>query len=584
MDFGFSINNLTTIEGVLQVNLGGSVYPNSCYYSGPSPASTLRFANTVDYQVNAGDYTWGAGALYSGLPGIPYNVEVNNTGTDLNVNTSRGVRNNLTITDGTLTLAMGIGDFNVGGNWTRTGSASAFSPGNNTVILDGNADQTITCTASSNKETFFGLDISNNDLTPEVILAGSTSIEATYQLYLTSGIITTGSNEVYVSNIFNGAIIFQPSNASANSWINGNLRRKLTIGNYDFPVGTSVTASAAGYELISLNFSSNSNVDNLLVSFTIDNSSSSSNEPYSVIVNSTPITDRLNAGWWTIRPYDAALGLVGLPNCSYDIFLNERGHTNSQLNPQEYAVIKRDASYCYDMCATAWTQCGVHNNFTQTEAGGTAHAERSGYTCNSFSDWSIGFAPVILPIELTTFDVTSSDDDAILTWLTAAEYNSDFFAVERSTDGINFGEIGRVTAAGQSSLMRNYSFIDYSISELAVTKIYYRLRMVDLDQSYKYSEVRLVDLNGSMEHDVIVVYPNPFTDNANILWNAFADASAAIQLVDVAGRVIVEKHFEISQGANVISPFEIHSLAAGVYFLHIISGREVLCQKLVKEK
>ena len=165
-------------------------------------------------------------------------------------------------------------------------------------------------------------------------------------------------------------------------------------------------------------------------------------------VNGTAITDRLNAGWWTIRPYDAALSLVGSPNCSYDIFLNERGHTNSQLSPQQYAVIKRDASYCYDACATAWTQCGFHNNVTQTEIGGTAHAERSGFTCTSFSDWAIGFAPVVLPIELTTFDVASTTD-AILTWLTAADTTVISSRWKEITDGINF-RIGTVDAAGYS--------------------------------------------------------------------------------------------------------------------------------------
>jgi hypothetical protein len=84
MDFGISAGtNLTTIQGVLEVNLGGSVEPNACFYSA-SPASTLRFTNTVDYQVNASDHTWASGSIFSGLPGIPYNVEINSTGTGVN--------------------------------------------------------------------------------------------------------------------------------------------------------------------------------------------------------------------------------------------------------------------------------------------------------------------------------------------------------------------------------------------------------------------------------------------------------------------------------------------------------------------
>ena len=75
MDFG--ANNPVTINGILQIAVGGSVYPNACNYG---INSTLRFANTVDYQVNSTDITWASGAIDSGLPGIPYHVEIVNAG------------------------------------------------------------------------------------------------------------------------------------------------------------------------------------------------------------------------------------------------------------------------------------------------------------------------------------------------------------------------------------------------------------------------------------------------------------------------------------------------------------------------
>lgn len=584
LDFG--TGNLGTINYILRINNGGAIVGNAAYYA---QGSKLIFSTGTPYDILATQQSWETGTLGT-TPGVPWDVEVNTAATYVRTsdNLNRCVRNNFSILNGTFELgAPGflLCNLTVGGNWTRNNSGTAFIPNQNRVTFNSSVNaapqlQTLTVSGGGN-ETFYDLE-ENNSLGLD--LASSTNAWVSNHLYLTMGLINTGANEVYLTSNSPAAITFDASNNAADSWINGYLRRKTATGNYGFPVGTSATASAAGYELITLNFSSNVNVDNLRVSFTVDNTSSSSNEPYAVTVNGTPVTDRLNAGWWTTRPYDAALSLVGSPNCTYDVFLDERGHTNSQLNPQQYAIIKRDASYCYDACATAWTQCGTHNNVTQTETGGTAHAERSGFTCNSFSDWAIGFALIILPIELITFDVILNNGDALLTWLTAAEYNSDFFAIERSTDGIFFTQIGTLKAAGYSAQPVKYSFSDYGLHELGVNKVYYRLRMVDLDQSFKYSEVREVDLNGDMEHDILVVYPNPFLDNVNILWNAFADASATIQLVDVAGRIMIEKQIEISQGANVISLPELTSFSSGVYFLNIFSGREVLFQKLVKEQ
>ena len=583
-EIDFGAGNLSTINYIFRINVGGAVVGNAAYYA---QGSKLIFSLGTVYDLVATQQSWETGTLGT-TPGVPWDVEVNLASTDVRIsdNLDRCVRDNISILNGTFELgATGFlaSNLTVGGNWTRNNSGTAFIPNQNKVTFNSSVNaasqlQTITMNGGGN-ETYYDLEENNS---PGLTLSGTTDAYVTNHLYLTSGLVNTSGNEVYVTNTAAASITFDASNGSADSWIDGYLRRKVTTGSYDFPVGVSTIAAAAGYELMTLNFTSNTNVDNLQMSFTTD--VSPLNEPYSVTVNGTPLNNRLNAGWWTVRPYNAALALIASPVCNYNVSLYERGQSNSQADPAQYAVIKRDASYCFDACATSWTQCGVHINSTQWEAGGTAYAARSGFTCNSFSDWAIGFADIILPIEITTFDVMPDNADAILTWITSAELNSDFFGVERSTDGITFNQIGIVKAAGQSVVPRKYSLVDHAIRELAVPKIYYRLRMVDLDQSYNFSEVRLVDLNNPSQGDAIVVYPNPFDDQLNILWNAATDESASISLSDVAGRILIEKQISIVQGANVISLNEIPSFAEGVYFLHIFSGKEVLTQKLVRKR
>ncbi|HYV92820.1 MAG TPA: T9SS type A sorting domain-containing protein [Chitinophagales bacterium] len=582
-EIDFGTGNLSTINYILRINNGGNVTGNAAYYA---QGSKLIFSTGTLYDIVATEQSWESGTLGT-TPGVPWDVEVNSASTDVRIsdNLDRCVRNNIGILNGTFESgAPGFlsGNLTVGGNWSRNNVGTSFVPNQNIVTFNSSVNaalqlQTITMNGGGN-ETYYDLEENNS---PGLTLTGTTKVYVTDHLSLTKGLMNTSGNEIYITNDAANAITFDAVNSSADSWVNGYLRRKITTGSYDFPVGVSFTGAAAGYELMSLNFNSNTNIDNLLVSFTTDGSPL--NEFYNVMVNGTPITDRLNAGWWTVTPYNAALAPVAAPDCNYNVFLNERGYNNGQPDPQDYAVIRRNASYCYDICLTDWIQCGLHDNATQWEAAGTAHAERSAFTCNSFGDWAIGTSVMVLPIELTTFEVAPSSTDAILTWHTAAEYNSDFFAVERSIDGINFKQIGTVTAAGHSTLPGNYSFIDHDITLLGVTKIYYHLRMVDLDQSYQYSEVRLVDVNASVGNDAISVYPNPFSNQVNILWNSFADASAVIQLADITGRILIDKQLSLVQGANLISLSELPSLPDGIYFIHIISGREVRSEKLVKK-
>jgi hypothetical protein len=248
-----------------------------------------------------------------------------------------------------------------------------------------------------------------------------------------------------------------------------------------------------------------------------------------------------------------------------------------------YAVIKRNASYCYDNCITSWTDCGVHNNSTQSEINNTAHAERSGFSCNSFSDWAIGFGQVILPVELISFDAVMNANNAILTWTTLSEYNTDYFAVERSTDGVHYNQVGIVGSSGNATSASNYFFTDYAINELAVNIVYYRLRVVAFDHTFSYSDVRLLNVNGTSSSDFIAIYPNPFLDEIQVLWNSPTEGTSTFQMTDVTGRILIEKQIAVSQGSNHLLLHDFSVLNAGVYFLSIISGKEILTEKVLKE-
>ncbi len=98
---------------------------------------------------------------------------------------------------------------------------------------------------------------------------------------------------------------------------------------------------------------------------------------------------------------------------------------------------------------------------------------------------------VALPVELTKFNVSKTDDKILLDWQTASEINNDRFEIERSTDANRFSSIGKVKGEGNSQRINDYSFID---DQPMQGENYYRLKQIDIDGAFAYSEVVSIEV------------------------------------------------------------------------------------------
>ncbi len=208
---------------------------------------------------------------------------------------------------------------------------------------------------------------------------------------------------------------------------------------------------------------------------------------------------------------------------------------------------------------------------------GILYAQFDGITSFSGGTYSTGVGPGSpLPLALINFDVKRSGKINQLNWSTSQELNTRSFVIERSADGHNFSSIGEVDAAGNSNIIRNYSFVD---NTPAPGINYYRLRMVDIDNSSKYSAIRSLRNEGLVD---VAVYPNPAKELLNIKIIADKADKAEVTITDISGKIIETKMVALSQGTNLV-PVNINKFSAGAYVLKITLSDDVVIRKFNKQ-
>ena len=170
-----------------------------------------------------------------------------------------------------------------------------------------------------------------------------------------------------------------------------------------------------------------------------------------------------------------------------------------------------------------------------------------------------------LPVVLTNFSATlGADNSVVVTWSTQQEVNSSYFSVERSSNGAGFSPIGTVAAKGNSALVSSYSFTDNS-AQNGVS--YYRLKMVDLNGSYVYSPVSVVNSDRVQN---LSVFPNPASNYLYITLGGSVPTTS-VRLIDLTGKILLEQRLNSSTLNSTIS-MPVSNYARGIYILQAIKA------------
>lgn len=187
-----------------------------------------------------------------------------------------------------------------------------------------------------------------------------------------------------------------------------------------------------------------------------------------------------------------------------------------------------------------------------------------------------GSCYIVLPVKLQEFKGRQQDSVHILSWKTTQEQNMQEYIVERQTTGTVFKPIGTQAARGSQGLMQ-YDFKDVSPQ---AGPNYYRLKMLNQDGSFTYSEiVMLKKKSGSFDYSV---FPNPASDGLNIQFDQQGKANYTMSMYNLANQLVWQKAVTVN-GNQMITIPRPATLPGGMYILRIdsVNSKEQLTQKII---
>ncbi len=228
----------------------------------------------------------------------------------------------------------------------------------------------------------------------------------------------------------------------------------------------------------------------------------------------------------------------------------------------------------------------VNKNVFRIRTGGKSTGS-NGAADRMYSLWFKSFnfnIPVQLglPVSLKSFTASLVNKKPVLNWVSSKEENLNLYVLERSLNGKDYSDVVYLFANGNTSSDSKYNYSDAGVASVNKGIIYYRLRMVDLDGSFKYSETRMVRMGDNAKTAQITVYPNPAVSEIRItLPDAWQQKPVTLEVYSVSGQTMKRS---ARATASQTETLDISSLPAGAYFVKASSGEETSMQRIVKSK
>jgi hypothetical protein len=517
-------------------------------------SSTATISNTIisENNTNNGD---GGGIYNENSSPVIYNVLISGNKADYN-NDGGGIYNNNNSSP-ILTKVT------ISGNLARSG-AGVFNMGSSSPIL-----KEVIISGNNASDMGGGMVNSTNSIPSltNVIISGNKAISFGGGIYNTNGSNPNITNVIIRGNLASiGSAISNNSNSSpilTNVSITGNYASDRGGGMFNFdncnPILTNVTISGnkdvQGGGAISNFGLSSSQIRNSIIygnSTGIENDGSSNSGISYSLVQGLSNTSNGNIDGSSDPKFLVPIDFNSSPSIDGDY----------RVTDNSSPTINKGNNTYFD----AGQSPNLHSIITDLDGNPRIY--------DGIVDMGAYESQSTVPITLVNYTAKAEGKQALLKWTTATENNNKEYVVMHSTDGKNFTEIGKVTAAGNSSMMKDYFFYDRNPS-LGIN--YYSLSQIDFDGKTIQLGVRTVNFSIA-NTNVINVYPNPVRNMALVEFTA--NQFHQLELTDINGKVlqrIALSNFDSQKKVDM------GSLSAGIYFIKLIGNTGVESRKVVKE-
>jgi hypothetical protein len=252
--------------------------------------------------------------------------------------------------------------------------------------------------------------------------------------------------------------------------------------------------------------------------------------------------------YWTVTP-------TGGTDYTYSITLNYDPSSIGQVDETLLKLAKWDGS--------AWIYYdGATSNTTNKTVNATG--------LNSFSDFVLTSSDNPLPVELVNFSAKTKNRNVILSWETKTEIDNFGFEIERKDKSGTWIKTGFVEGNGTSNSPKYYNFEE---KKLASCKHSYRLKQIDNNGSFEYSDEVEVAIDVPTEFAMSQNYPNPFNPSTKVDYQLAENAKVTIELYGMTGErvaVLVSEEQEAGYYTMMIDAYK-HQLASGIYIYRMIA-------------
>ena len=248
------------------------------------------------------------------------------------------------------------------------------------------------------------------------------------------------------------------------------------------------------------------------------------------------------------------------------------------------------ATHLYNFCTDAWEVLTPNLAQPRSNFKGCGKMDNVVYAIAGFTTVGVGtndratltdiagncYTPV--PVELTSFTASVIGNSVNLVWETASELNNSGFSVERTSANSEYTEVGFVPGFGTTTEAKSYSFSDQNLQN----GIYlYRLKQIDFDGTFEYSEEIEVEVITPASFSLDQNYPNPFNPSTRIKYSVPESGNIRLSVYNTVGEEVAVLVNGFSQAGSFDVTFDASNLSTGVYLYKLQSANSVQTKKMM---